>query len=111
MDQTKGIPGGPGGEVRKQLDDGRVLLSAVRSSLADLLADVRGGNAGALKELATKQSELERALARVFDAEQKYNEWLARETGELVCGDIDFDAARREIGRRLSRLRECGPAS
>jgi len=107
MDDTNGALAATDAGVRKQLDDGLVLLSAVRSSLADLLRDVRGGQAGALKELATKQSELERALARVFDAEQKYHDWLAREAGALAPGDIDFDAARREIGCRLSRLREC----
>ena len=69
MDDTNGALAATDAGVRKQLDDGLVLLSAVRSSLADLLRDVRGGQLGALKELATKQSELERALTYLNEIE------------------------------------------
>jgi hypothetical protein len=89
-------------------DDARMLLSSVRATIADLLRDVRGGDASALKELGIKQSELETALKRAFEAEARHHDWLAKQPGaEAAPGEMDLDAVRRDIACRLARLREC----
>lgn len=93
--------------VKEHFDDGVELLSAVRHTLADLLRAVRDGSPAALKEVVNKQSELESALKRVFDAEQKYNDWNAKHSGLAAPGEIDLDAVRDQIGCRLARIREC----
>ena len=87
--------------------DAAVLLTAVRRTLADLLERVVGGDAAVLKDVASKQMDLETALKRVFEAEQKYHERIEREHGTAGGDFIDFDAIRDEIGCRLHRLRAC----
>jgi len=93
--------------VKEHFDDGVELLSAVRHTLADLLRAMREGSPGALKDVVTKQIELESALKRVFDAEQKYNDWNAKLSGLAAPGEIDLDAVRHQIGCRLARIRDC----
>lgn len=99
----------PDEHPEKVLRDARVLLGAVRGTLADLLQRVRNGDAGALRGLATKQAELETALKRAFEAEGKYDDWQARNGRGHGAddGEIDFDQLRRDIGSRLARIREC----
>jgi hypothetical protein len=98
---------------RKVWDDAVTLLSAVRSTLADLLEDVRSGEPGSLKEVAAKQAELETALKRAFEAEGRFHEWQAKQAGRdgkaaaAGVGEIDFDALRHDIACRLQRLRDC----
>ena len=111
MDQTNRPPvvtdAEIGGGRQKLFEDCIGLLSSVRSTLADLLLDVQTGGFGAVKDLVGKQSELEQALRRAMDTEQKFNDWQAKQRGELGPDEIDFDALRRDIGCRLDRLRAC----
>ena len=101
---------GSNGGQKKLFEDCIGLLSSVRSTLADLLLDVQTGGFGAVKDLVGKQSELEQALRRAMDTEQKFNEWQAKQRGEHAPDEIDFDALRRDIGCRLDRIRACcGP--
>jgi len=93
--------------LRKYMHDSFALLALVRSGLADLLQQILDGDVGAFKELAEKRGELEKALKRVFEAEDQFNEWYAREADQGLPGDIDFDAVREEIGCRLARIRKC----
>lgn len=88
--------------------DAAVLLTAVRRTLAELLERVIEGDAAVLRDVASKQMDLETALKRVFEAEQKYHERIERERGTAGGDDIDFDAIRDQIGCRLHRLRACG---
>ena len=96
--------------MTKYREDAVVLLQAVRSSLADLLRRVMEGETGAVKDVSSKQAELESALKRVFEVESKYHDWIRRERGAVAPGEIDLDAARTEIGCRLHRLRSCNDA-
>jgi hypothetical protein len=107
MDDTSRAAIATDGGFEKEIEDARALLTSVRRTLALLLVEVQEGDAGALKEIAGKQSELESALRRVFDTEQRYHEWRNRQAGAAAPGDIDFDLIRHEIGCRLHRLREC----
>lgn len=94
------------GDVARLRADAVLLLRSVRATLADLLRDLVDGAPG-LKEVTAKQAELETALKRAFDAEQKYHDWLDRDRSRLAPGEIDLDAVRAEIGCRLHRLRSC----
>ena len=92
-------------DLRALCADAGALLQAVRVSLTALLRRVMEGDASALKDLATKQAELESALKRVFEAEAKYHDQCAaRGRGG---DDVDYGALREEIACRLNRLREC----
>ncbi|PYE85770.1 hypothetical protein [Pseudoroseicyclus aestuarii] len=91
----------------KEVEDARALLLSVRSTVADLLAAVAAGEAGALGALVQKQGELESALKRLFETEGKYNDWIGKQTGRGRDGDIDLAAVRHQIGCRLARLRAC----
>lgn len=96
--------------MRQYREDAVLLLRAVRETLADLLRQlIEGEGSGSLRELTTKQAELESALKRVFEAEAKFHDWIER-IGGTAAGTIDLDAARAEIGRRLDRLRSLGGA-
>ena len=111
MDQTNRPPvvtdAEIGGGRQKLFEDCIGLLTSVRSTLAYLLLDVQTGGFGAVKDLVAKQSELEQALRRAMDTEQKFNDWQAKQRGDLGPDEIDFDALRRDIGCRLDRLRQC----
>ena len=91
---------------RKEWEDAWMLLSSVRSTLADLLAELRG-EVGNPKDITRKISDLESALKGAFEVERKFNDWLGRQGGGLAAGEIDVEDARRRIGCRLDRLRAC----
>lgn len=104
MKDTEKVFDGIEGE-KKRYEDAVLLLSAVRSTLADLLRAAVAGEAANLREIVAKQAELESALRRVFETEERYHGRNGQRGGD--AGDIDFDALRAEIGCRLHRLREC----
>ena len=107
MDQASRPSVGTDGGQKKLFEDCIGLLSSVRSTLADLLLDVQTGGFGAVKDLVGKQSELEQALRRAMETEQKFNDWQAKQRGDAPPDEIDFDALRRDIGCRLDRIRAC----
>lgn len=84
-----------------------ILLSSVRATLADLLRRVSAGDGSALRELTAKQAELEFALKRAIETEQKFNDWKSKSDGRAAADEIDFDMVRHDIGCRLARLRSC----
>jgi uncharacterized protein YlxW (UPF0749 family) len=106
MDETTSASAPDDAARRKEWRDAWGLLSSVRSTLADLLEDVRD-EAAEPKELQKKINDLESALKGAFEVERKFNDWLKRQDGGLVAGEIDIDDARRRIGCRLDRLRAC----
>ena len=53
-------------------------------------------------------SEYLKIVQKVMDEEAKLDERTARETGLVRERDLDLDAARAEIGRRLACLRAAG---
>jgi len=107
MSDYQGPPAPDADGMKEHLDDGALLLRSVRHTLAELLRSASAGQGGALREVGGKQSELESALKRVFDAEQKYHDWNAKHSGHAGPGEIDLDAVRDQIGCRLARIREC----
>lgn len=98
------------GALRRLIRHSEVLLDSVAETLTDLLERVRLGESTDLRTLTSKQSELETALKRAVEIERRYDEWQTARTGELRDGEIDLDAVRDEVGRRLARLRAAGDA-
>lgn len=96
-------------EIEENFADALSLLRSVRRTLSRLLDEVEDGDPRLLKEVVGKQGELESALKRAFEAEEKYNAWHARNQGAVnpPASEIDFDALRAEIACRLATLREC----
>ena len=94
-------------DIEQHFDDALRLLRSVRRTLAALLDRVEEGETGLLKEVGLKQSELESALRRAFEAEEKYNAWHEKHAGVTQACEIDFAALREEIACRLQTLRDC----
>ena len=98
-----------GDDIETTFTDALKLLRSVRRTLSDLLERVEAEEPGLLQEVGVKHAELESALRRAFEAEEKYNAWHEKHTG-LTGGpacEIDFDALRAEIACRLQTIREC----
>lgn len=94
-------------EIEQHFSDSIALLRHVRRTLSDLLDQVESGETSALKDIGLKQSELESALKRAFEAEERYNDWHARNSGVTNAAEIDFDALRQDLACRLQALRDC----
>lgn len=95
-------------DVEQDFRDALQLLRSVRRTLSGLLDRVEAEEEpGLLKEIGLKHSELESALRRAFEAEEKYNAWHAKHSGLQNACEIDFGALREEIACRLQRLRDC----
>ena len=107
MEEVTGTAIVPDEGLKKYLADSVVLLTSVRSGLADLLRAILAGDAETPKDLADKQADFEKALRRVFEAEDRFNDWYSKTTGDTVFGEINFDAVRQEIGCQLARIRDC----
>jgi hypothetical protein len=98
---------GPAAELSRRI----AVLAGLAREMGAFLQSVEPLTGSVMKRIARAQIELERAVARILEAEQAWNDWnsgsgaAGHQPG--AGGDIDFDAARHEIGCRLARLREC----
>jgi hypothetical protein len=114
MDRQARPGSGDAGVPTDELGRRIAALIGLARDMGALLSGVEEHGLRAVTLLAQKQIELERAVARILEAEKAIHDWLDRTGGTRggagPQGDIDFDAVRYEIGCRLSRLRECcGP--
>lgn len=88
--------------------DAVTLLRSVRETLAALLDRAEAGEEGLFADIAKKQAELESALRRAFEAEERWNDWQARHGGAVRAdGPLDLAALRDQIACRLNRLADC----
>lgn len=94
-------------DIEDHFTDALKLLRSVRRTLTDLLDRVGDGETGLLKEVGLKHSELESALKRAFEAEERYNDWHAKHSGFRSAAEIDFGALREVIACRLQTIRDC----
>jgi hypothetical protein len=98
---------GPAAELGRRI----AVLAGLAETLGAIIARAPKGGALAMQRIAGMQLEIERAVARIMEAERAWDDWnngSGGAGGQLGGGgDIDFDAARHEIGCRLARLREC----
>lgn len=96
-----------GEDIEHHFRDSIALLRSVRRTLSNLIEQVDSGETAALKDIGLKQSELESALRRAFEAEERYNDWHAKNSGLRHAAEIDFDALRQDLACRLQSLRDC----
>ena len=94
-------------DIEQNFSDALSLLRSVRRTLSGLLDRVQDDEPGALKEVGIKQAELETALKRAFEAEERYNARHAKNSGVANACEIDFDALRQEVACRLARIQDC----
>jgi len=78
-------------------------LWAAGKALDDIIADIKDGKLGAAKELSSAVASLRKGLEAVFSERAKL-EKFEQDHGHAT-GELDLDAARAEIGRRMDRLR------
>ncbi|TNC73414.1 hypothetical protein [Rubellimicrobium roseum] len=95
-------------EIEDTLTDTLQLLRSVRRTLARLLDRAEDGDGTALKDIGLKSAELETALKRAFEAEERFNAWHEKHSGLRNACEIDFAGLREEMACRLARLRDCG---
>jgi len=78
-------------------------LWAAGMALDDIIADIREGKLGAAKDLSAAVTGLRKGLEAVFSERAKL-EKFEHDHGH-VTGELDLDAARAEVERRMARLR------
>jgi hypothetical protein len=70
---------------------------------------IRGGAFGEVKSAQTAIRDLRATASQVLEERGKLDKLRKHAAGQLgPGGEIDFDAARAEIGRRLACLRDRG---
>ena len=94
-------------DIETTFTDALNLLRSVRRTLSNLLERVADEEPGLLKEVGLKHAELESAIRRAFEAEEKYNAWQEKNAGITRACEIDFDALRADIACRLQTIRNC----
>lgn len=93
------------GGAEMEYRDALTLLGAVRRRLAALMEIYEDGHPEAASEIAASHGKLEDALRKAFETEKRYNDWLAKQSGQPRSGELDLAALRDQIGCRLARLR------
>ncbi|WP_412506613.1 hypothetical protein [Roseovarius sp. SYSU LYC5161] len=88
----------------ERIKEARQLNRSINETLNRILADLQAGRLDEVRDLATKQKQLETALAQAQKLEAQFNERFG--TG-LESGEIDVRRVRLEIGCRLARIRRC----
>ena len=86
---------GPAVHVAGFAGDGQGLAAVVALHHRDGL-----GDPGALIQQPTQRQ-------RAFEAEERYNDWHARNSGLRNAAEIDFGSLREEIACRLQTIRDC----
>ena len=82
------------------------LLRSVRVGLAEMLVGMRDGDASP-KDVAAKQAELETALRRAFESEERWNAWVGKAAND--DRELDMEAVRADLACRLARVQGCDP--
>lgn len=97
----------PDAETASQkLAEMEAVYASARKMVGDLIRSIESGGEG-LKDLTSSLATLHKIFVAVTEAEEKFNDRF----GSIERpGDIDFDAIKDEVGRRLDRLRDAaGP--
>ena len=105
MTQTDGPLGGPPVDeavhrAREQFDDAVELLRATKDKL-------KRGEVAGVRDVASQVALVLKTLMALGEARGKIDELAHGRIGGYV---LDLDAARREVGSRLDRLRAGGGA-
>jgi len=102
------VPDAPKGGVQAQplalVREADNMLGRAGRDLETIIETLRGGAFGPARDLAPTLMLLEKAMGAIFSERSKL-ERLGAEKGGGDGGELDLDAARAEIERRMARLR------
>ncbi|WP_420344662.1 hypothetical protein [Paenirhodobacter sp.] len=105
MDMT--FSGGDSSPVNL-LEETETLYREMAEELARALQELRQGEARDAKVAVAAVKDLRTAFQMVMDERTRVEKLRKQVAGVVHGNDLDFDAARAEIGRRLARLRDAG---
>lgn len=87
---------------RRKLDEVIEMFDSVTETLAELVQDMQSGKTVPAKQVRAHMADLQSAYFSIKKAEEAFHD----KTGNVQRdGDIDFEAVRDEIGRKLDKLR------
>lgn len=96
----------------------RRMLAESEQTMANLLAaldlyaeEVLNGAPVSLADVAKARIALAHVRSQLLDEVNKHEERIAFERGLVATAPLDFDQLRADIGRKLDRLRDAGPAA
>jgi hypothetical protein len=90
------------------LQTARDHFARMRQVLAGLLNRIEQGDARAVAELDGCRMQLAKSLNNAIEQEAKLEALCNARAAGRAAGELDLDAARAEIGRRLACLRAAG---
>ncbi|MFT3689379.1 hypothetical protein [Paenirhodobacter sp.] len=105
MDMT--FSGGDGSPA-SLLEETEVLYREMAEELARAMQELRRGEAKDAKVAVAAVKDLRTAFQMVMEERTRVEKLRKQVAGVVQGHDLDFDAARAEIGRRLARLRDAG---
>jgi hypothetical protein len=94
-------------DQQERLDRIRSLYDSILRTFDALLLQAEAGNFAMGKLSIVKIAELQTLFVSLIKAQETYDEKIGRTERQ---GDIDFDAIRDTIGRKLDKLRAAGAA-
>ncbi|MBD3764738.1 MAG: hypothetical protein IE927_08390 [Rhodobacterales bacterium] len=84
------------------------LYRTIAEELAEAMRDIRAGRGGDIAAAKKAVRDLRDAFQIVMDERARVEKLRRQVAGVVAGGELDLDAARDEIGRRLARLRDGG---
>ena len=90
------------------IEETDALYQEAASQLFDALSIVKSGRLDESKTVANAVRDLRQAIEWVMDERNRVEKLRKSVAGALGATELDFSAARDEIGRRLAVLREAG---
>ena len=84
------------------------LLKECAEEIARLLDRVKHGEFEALRAIPVAAKELREVFQMVQEERSRVEKLRKQVAGLVGTGELDFQSARDEIGRRLARLRDAG---
>lgn len=100
------LPGA--GSAEALLMQAEVQFSQVALELGEAARRATEGEPGAAKLAAQAARELRDAFRTLMSERERVDKLRTQIAGVTGSRELDFDAARDEIGRRLARLRDTG---
>lgn len=85
-----------------------IWLREAAESLAVTVQSIKSGEFGKVKDAVDCIKGLKTAVHLAIEEGNRVEKLRKQVAGSVGTGEIDLDAARDEIGRRLARLRDAG---
>ena len=99
----------PGSDLVDLAEFTEDLLKEIAEDIARLLAQAKRGEFDGLKGLPGHVKQLRDVFLMVQDERGRFEKLRKQVAGIVGTGELDFQSARDEVGRRLARLRDAGP--